>query len=62
MAGELPKKYETQDWLWVYGFIGLTDEHIKRLTNAINLLESLNEHTDAKYLKEIRTKLLAVKN
>ena len=59
MKEELPKKYETPDWLWVYGNIGLTEEHIKRLNNAINLLESLNEHTDAKYLKEIKDKLLA---
>lgn len=59
MKGELPKKYETPDWLWVYGNIGLTEEHIKRLNNAINILESLNEHTDAKYLKEIKNKLLA---
>lgn len=59
MKEELPKKYETPDWLWVYGNIGLTEEHIKRLNNAINLLESLNEHTDARYLKEIKDKLLA---
>lgn len=62
MKTESPKKYENSDWIWVYGNIGLTDDHIKRLNNAINLLESLNEHTDAKYLKEIREKLLAVKN
>lgn len=36
----------------------LTKEHIKRLNNAINILESLNEHTDVKYLKEIKNKLL----
>lgn len=57
-ANELPKKYQTCDWLWNYGSIGLTKEHIKRLNNAINILESLNEHTDAKYLKEIKDKLL----
>lgn len=57
-ANELPKKYETCDWLWNYGSIGLTKEHIKRLNNAINILESLNEHTDAKSLKEIKDKLL----
>lgn len=57
-ANELPEKYKTCDWLWNYGSIGLTKEHIKRLNNAINLLESLNEHTDAKYLKEIKDKLL----
>jgi len=57
-ANEAPEKYQTCDWLWNYGFIGLTEEHIKRLNNAINILESLNEHTDAKYLKEIKDKLL----
>lgn len=57
-ANELPEKYKTCDWLWNYGSIGLTKEHIKRLNNAINILESLNEHTDAKYLKEIKDKLL----
>ena len=62
MKPELPKKYENPDRIYVYGNIGLTDGHIKRLNNAINILESLNEHTDAKYLKEIREKLLAVKN
>ena len=51
-ANEVPEKYKTCDWL------GLTKEHIKRLNNAINVLESLNEHTDAKYLKEIKDKLL----
>ena len=56
---EVPEKYQNCDWLWVYGKIGLKAEHIKRLNNAINLLESLNEHTDAKYLKEIKDKLLA---
>lgn len=55
---ELPEKYQTCDWLWNYGSIGLTKEHIKRLNNAINILESLNEHTDAKFLKEIKDKLL----
>lgn len=55
---EIPEKYKTCDWLWNYGSIGLTKEHIKRLNNAINILESLNEHTDAKYLKEIKDKLL----
>ena len=58
MARELPDKYKTCDWLWNYGSIGLTKEHIKRLNNAINILESLNEHTDVKYLKEIKDKLL----
>ncbi len=57
-ANEIPEKYQTCDWLWNYGSIGLTKEHIKRLNNAINILESLNEHTDAKYLKEIKDKLL----
>lgn len=57
-ANELPDKYKTCDWLWNYGSIGLTKEHIKRLNNAINILESLNEHTDAKYLKEMKEKLL----
>lgn len=55
---EIPEKYKTCDWLWNYGSIGLTKEHIKRLNNAINILESLNEHTDVKYLKEIKDKLL----
>jgi hypothetical protein len=58
MARELPEKYKTCDWLWNYRSIGLTKEHIKRLNNAINILESLNEHTDAKYLIEIKDKLL----
>ena len=58
MERELPDKYKTCDWLWNYGSIGLTKEHIKRLNNAINILESLNEHTDTKYLKEIKDKLL----
>ena len=53
-----PEKYQTCHWLWNYGSIGLTKEHIKRLNNAINILESLNEHTDVKYLKEIKDKLL----
>lgn len=57
-ANELPEKYKTCDWLWNYGSIGLTKEHIKRLNNAINILESLNEHSDVKYLKEIKDKLL----
>ena len=58
---ELPKKYETDDWLWKYHYIDLTYEHIKRLNNAINILKSpVNEHTDAKYLKEIKDKLLEV--
>ena len=65
-ANEVPEKYQTcdwlwnygSDWLWNYGSIGLTKEHIKRLNNAINILESLNEHTDAKSLKEIKDKLL----
>ena len=35
-----------------------SNEHIKRLNNAINILESLNEHTDVKYLKDIKDKLL----
>ena len=56
---EVPDKYKNCDWLLVYGNIGLTEEHIKRLNNAINILESLNEHTDARYLKEIKDKLLA---
>lgn len=56
---ELPEKYQNCDWLFIYGNIGLTNEHIKRLNNAINLLGSLNEHTDAKYLEEIKDKLLA---
>ena len=55
---KLPEKYKTCDWQWNYRSIGLTKEHIKRLNNAINILESLNEHTDAKYLKEIKDKLL----
>ena len=59
---ELPEKYKTCDWLWNYGSIGLTEEHIKRLGKAINLLESLNEHTDAEYLKEIRDRLLKCKD
>lgn len=60
-ANEVPEKYKTCDWLWnYYGSIGLTKEHIKRLNNAINTLESLNEHTDAKYLKEIKDKILEV--
>lgn len=59
-TSELPDKYKTCDWLWNYGSIGLTKEHIKRLNNAINILESLNEHTDAKYLQEIKDKLLEV--
>ena len=58
---QLPEKYQTPDWLWVYGNIGLTEEHIKRLNNAINILESLNEHTDARYLAEIKDKLLKTK-
>ena len=57
-ANELPEKYKTCDWMWNYGSIGLTKDHIKRLNNAISILESLNEHTDAKYLKEIKDKLL----
>ena len=57
-VNEIPEKYQTCDWLWNYGSIGLTKEHIKKLNNAINILESLNEHTDAKYLKEIKDKLL----
>ena len=48
------------DWLWNYGSIGLTKEHIKRLNDVTNILEALNEHTDAKYLKEIQDKLLEV--
>lgn len=52
------EKYKTCDWLWNYGSIGLTKEHIKRLNNAINILESLHEYTDANYLKEIKDKLL----
>lgn len=55
---EIPEKYKTCDWLWNYGSIGLTKEHIKRLNNAINILESVYEYTDAKYLKEIKDKLL----
>ena len=55
---DLPEKYKTCDWLWNYGSIGLTKEHIKRLNNAINILESVYEYTDAKYLKEIKDKLL----
>lgn len=57
---KLPKKYETCDWMFIYNHVGLTDEHIKRLNNAINILKSVNEHTDAKYLKEIKDKLLEV--
>ncbi len=60
-ANEVPDKYKTCDWSPNYEFIGLTKEHIKRLNNAINILESLNEHTDAKYLKEIKDKLLEMK-
>ena len=52
-TNELPEKYKTCDCLQNYEFIDLTKEHIKRLNNAINILESLNEHTDAKYLKEM---------
>lgn len=55
---KLPEKYKTCDWLWNYGSIGLAKEHIKRLNNAINILESVHEYTDAKYLKEIKDKLL----
>lgn len=58
LIDKTPEKYKTCDWLWNYGSIGLTKEHIKRLNNAINILESLNEYTDAKYLKEIKDKLL----
>lgn len=58
---EAPAKYNTYDWLQNYEYIGLTKEHIKRLNNAINILKSLNEPTDAKYLKEIKDKLLEVK-
>ncbi len=57
-TNESPDKYKTCDWLWNYGSIGLTKEHIKRLNNAINILESVHEYTDAKYLKEIKDKLL----
>ena len=57
-ANEVPEKYQTCHWLWNYRSIGLTKEHIKRLNNAINILESLNEHTDAKSLKETKDKLL----
>ena len=55
---KLPEKYKTCDWLCNYKSIGLTKEHIKRLNNAINILESVYEYTDAKYLKEIKDKLL----
>ena len=57
----LPKKYETCDWLFIYYNFGLTAEHVKRLTNAINILKIIGEHTDAKFLKEIQDKLLEVK-
>ena len=60
-TSQLPDKYKTCDWLWVYGCLGLTDEHIKRLNHAINILEYLNEYTDAKCLKEIKEKLLKAK-
>lgn len=56
---ELPEKYQNCDWLFVYNTIGLSGEHIKRISKVINLLESLNEHSDAKYIKEIRDKLLS---
>lgn len=46
------------EWLCNYESIGLTKEHIKRLNNAINILESVHEYTDAKYIKEIKDKLL----
>lgn len=59
-TSDLPDKYKTCDWLWNYGHIGLTEEHIKRLNSAINTLESLNEHTDVRYIKEIKDKLLEV--
>ena len=55
---KLPEKYKTCDWLWNYGSISLTKEHIERLNNAINILESVYEYTDANYLKEITDKLL----
>ena len=52
------EKHKTCDWQCNYESIGLTKEHIKRLNNAINILESVYEYTDAKYLKEIKDKLL----
>ena len=55
---ELPEKYKTCDWLWNYGSIGLKTKHLDRLNNAINILESLNEHIDVTALKEIKDKLL----
>lgn len=58
-ANDLPEKYKTCNWMWNYRSIGLTEEYIKRLNNVISILESLNEHTDAKYLKEIKDKLLS---
>ena len=60
-TSDLPDKYKTCDWMWNYGTIGLTDEHIKRLNHAINILEYLHEYTDAMYLKEIKDKLLQTK-
>lgn len=58
LAFKSPEECKTYDWLRNYGSIGLTKEHVKRLDNATNTLESLGEHTDAKYLKEIKGKLL----
>lgn len=43
----------------VYNRIGLTAEHVIRLNNAINLLTSLHEHTDAKYLAELKERLIS---
>ena len=57
-ANDLPEKYKTCDWLWNYCSIGLTEEHIKKLNDVIDILESLTELTHAKYLKEIKDKLL----
>lgn len=43
----------------VYNRIGLTAEHVTRLNNAINLLTSLHENTDAKYLAEVKERLIS---
>ena len=43
----------------VYSKIGLTAEHVTRLNNTINLLTSLHEHTDAKYLAEVKERLIS---
>ena len=36
-TSDVPDKYKTCDWLFVYGCLGLKDEHIKRLNKAINI-------------------------